>query len=221
MAPLIDHTWLRPEATAADIARLCAEARQYGFYAVCVNPVWVRQAVEELRGSGVKVCTVAGFPLGAQLTAVKAHEARRALGDGAQEIDMVLHLGALKGKDDRLVARDIRAVANLCRKHGAVCKVILETALLTEEEKVRACHLAVLAGAHFVKTSTGFASGGATAEDVALLYRTVTPSGVQVKASGGVRSWADLCRMVAAGARRIGTSSGVTILQEARRATPQ
>jgi len=216
VAQLIDHTLLRPEATPADIAKLCQEARQCGFYSVCVNPAWVRQAAELLRGSGVKVCAVVGFPLGAQAPEMKALEARRALREGAQEIDMVINLGALKAGDDALVLQDIRGVVEACRERRAVSKVILETALLTEEEKVRACRLAVRARAHFVKTSTGFSSGGATVEDVALMHREVAAAGVKVKASGGIRSLADVLAMIAAGASRIGSSSSVKILEEAR-----
>ncbi len=216
VAQLIDHTLLRPEATPADIAKLCQEARQWGFFSVCVNPAWVRQAAELLRGSGVKVCAVVGFPLGAQAPEMKALETRRALREGAQEIDMVINLGALKAGDDALVLQDIRGVVEACRERGAVAKVILETALLTEEEKARACRLAVRARAHFVKTSTGFSSGGATVEDVALMHREVAPAGLKVKASGGIRSLADVLAMIAAGASRIGSSSSVKILEEAR-----
>ncbi|MEP0773742.1 MAG: deoxyribose-phosphate aldolase [Acidobacteriota bacterium] len=216
LARLIDHTLLRPEATSADIARLCAEARQHAFFAVCVNPAWVPLAAAELAGTPVMVCTVVGFPLGAQASEVKAFETEHALGAGAREIDMVLPIGPLKGGDEEWVLGDIGRVVQACRAHGAACKVILETALLTEEEKVRACRLAAQAGADFVKTSTGFAAGGATPEDVTLMYRTVAPAGVKVKASGGIRTLDDLLRMVAAGASRIGTSSGVAILGQAR-----
>jgi deoxyribose-phosphate aldolase len=216
VAQLIDHTLLRPEATPADIAQLCEEARQYGFFSVCVNPAWVRQAAELLRGSTVKVCAVVGFPLGAQAPEMKALEARRALREGAHEIDMVINIGALKAGDDTLVLRDMRGVVEACRERRAVAKVILETALLTEEEKVRACQLAVRAGAHFVKTSTGFSSGGATVEDVALMHRTVAAAGLKVKASGGIRSFAEVVRMIAAGASRIGSSASVKIVAEAR-----
>lgn len=216
VAQLIDHTLLRPEATPADIAKLCEEARQYRFYSVCVNPAWVLQAAELLRGSGVRVCAVVGFPLGAQAPEMKALEARRALREGASEIDMVINIGALKAGDDALVLRDIRSVVEACRERRAAAKVILETALLSEEEKVRACHLAVRARADFVKTSTGFSSGGATVEDVALLHRTVAAAGLRVKASGGIRSLDDVRRMIAAGAARIGSSSSVKIIEEAR-----
>jgi len=212
---LIDHTILRPDTTKADIEQLCREARQYKFYSVCVNPTWVSHARQLLDGSGVKVCCVVGFPLGAQPPETKAMEARAAIRQGAKEIDMVINVGALKGGDDNLVLRDIRSVVEACRDGSAKCKVILETALLTHEEKARACELAVKARADFVKTSTGFSSGGATVEDVALMSRIVRDKRLGVKASGGIRSLADLLRMVQAGATRIGTSSGIKILQEA------
>jgi deoxyribose-phosphate aldolase len=212
---LIDHTLLRPDAARTDIERLCREARRCKFYSVCVNPTWVSLARRRLRGSGVKVCCVAGFPLGAQLPETKAMEARAAIRQGADEIDMVINVGALKSGNNRLVLRDIRAVAEACRDGGTRCKVILETSLLTREEKARACKLAIQARADFVKTSTGFSAGGATVEDVALLSRIVRNRKLGVKASGGIRTLADLHRMVAAGATRIGTSSGIKILQEA------
>lgn len=216
VAQLIDHTLLRPEATPADVSKLCEEARQYRFFSVCVNPAWVRQAAELLRGSGVKVCAVVGFPLGAQAPEMKALEARRALREGAHEIDMVINIGALKAGDDALVLKDIRGVVEACRESRACSKVILETALLSEEEKVRACTLSVRARADFVKTSTGFSSGGATVEDVALMHRTVAAAGLKVKASGGIRALDDVLRMTAAGAARIGSSSSVKIVEEAR-----
>jgi deoxyribose-phosphate aldolase len=212
---LIDHTILRPDATRADIEKLCREARQHKFYSVCVNPTWVALAHRLLTGSGVKVCCVVGFPLGAQLPQTKAMEARAAIRQGAKEIDMVINVGALKSGDDPLVLRDIRSVVAACRDGGAKCKVILETCLLTNEEKARACELAVKARADFVKTSTGFSTGGATVEDVALMSRIVRKKKLEVKASGGIRSLGDLRRMVEAGATRIGTSSGIKILQEA------
>ncbi len=218
VAQLIDHTLLRPEATAADIQRLCSEARQHSFFSVCVNPAWVREAANLLRGSPVRVCCVVGFPLGAQAPEIKALEARKAIREGAREIDTVVNIGALKGGDDALVLRDVRAVVEACRDGRALCKVILETALLSDEEKVRACEVSMRAGAHFVKTSTGFSSGGATVEDVALMARAVAPKRLGVKASGGVRTLADLQRMVQAGATRIGTSNGVKIMAEARAA---
>jgi deoxyribose-phosphate aldolase len=214
---LIDHTLLRPDATKADIERLCHEARRFKFYAVCVNPTWVSLARRLLKGSGVSICCVAGFPLGAQLPETKATEARAAIRQGAKEIDMVINVGALKSGDDVLVLRDIRAVVEACSGGRAKCKVILETALLTNEEKGRACELAVKARADFVKTSTGFSTGGATVEDVALMSRIVRDRNLGVKASGGIRTLVDLRRMVIAGATRIGTSSGIKILQEAAR----
>ncbi len=212
---LIDHTILRPDTTRADIEKLCQEARQHKFYSVCVNPTWVSLARQLLDRSGVKVCCVVGFPLGAQPPESKAMEARAAIRQGAKEIDMVINVGALKSGDNDLVLRDIRSVVEACRDGSAKCKVILETALLTSEEKGRACELAVKARADFVKTSTGFSTGGATVEDVALMSRIVRDKGLGVKASGGVRTLADLLRMVQAGATRIGTSSGIKILQEA------
>jgi deoxyribose-phosphate aldolase len=212
---LIDHTILRPDTTKSDIEQLCREARQYKFYSVCVNPTWVSLARQLMDGSGVKVCCVVGFPLGAQPPETKAMEARAAIRQGAKEIDMVINVGALKSGDDALVLRDIRSVVEACRDGSARCKVILETSLLKNEEKVRACELAVQAHADFVKTSTGFSTGGATVEDVALMSRIVRDKKLGVKASGGVRSLAELRRMVQAGATRIGTSSGIKILQEA------
>jgi len=215
IAQLIDHTILRPDTTRADIEQLCREARKHKFYSVCVNPAWVSLASQLLEGSNVKVCCVVGFPLGAQPPETKAMEARAAIRQGAREIDMVIDVGALKSGDDELVLRGIRSVVEACRDGSAKSKVILETSLLTNEEKARACELAVGARADFVKTSTGFSTGGATAEDVALMSRIVRDKGLGVKASGGVRSLADLRRMVQAGATRIGTSSGIKILQEA------
>jgi len=220
---LIDHTILRPDATRVDIERLCLEARQHKFYSVCINPTWVSLARELLDSSGVKVCCVAGFPLGAQLPETKAMEARAAIRQGAEEVDMVINVGALKGGDHALVLRDIRSVVEACRDSNAKCKVILETTLLTDEEKRDACEIALEARADFVKTSTGFSTGGATFEDVSLMSRIVRDKGLGVKASGGIRTLADLRRMVQAGATRIGTSSGIKILQEAaiQAATPE
>jgi deoxyribose-phosphate aldolase len=215
VAQLIDHTILRPDTTRTDIEQLCREARKYKFYSVCVNPAWVTLAAQLLDGSSVKVCCVVGFPLGAQPPETKAMEARAAIRQGAKEIDMVIDVGALKSGDDDLVLRGIRSVVEACRDGSAKCKVILETSLLTNEEKARACELAVKAHADFVKTSTGFSTGGATVEDVSLMSRIVRDRGLGVKASGGIRSLADLRRMVQAGATRIGTSSGIKILQEA------
>jgi deoxyribose-phosphate aldolase len=213
-ASLIDHTLLKPEATESDIKKLCDEAAQFGFASVCVNPSWVKRAADFLKGSGVPVCTVIGFPLGATLPDVKAYEARRAIFNGAEEVDMVINIGALKSGDDCTVEDDIRAVAAAAHENHVLCKVIIETALLTDEEKVRACLAAKNAGADFVKTSTGFAKGGATAEDVALMRKTVGSS-LGVKASGGVKGIDDARAMVEAGATRIGASVGVKIAREA------
>lgn len=213
-ASLIDHTLLKPEATEADIRRLCDEAAQYGFASVCVNPFWVKLAACLLRGTGVPVCTVIGFPLGATLSDVKAYETRRAIFDGAREVDMVINIGALKSGDDCAVEHDIEAVVEAAHEHGVLCKVIIETALLTDEEKVRACLAAKRAGADYVKTSTGFAKGGATVADVALM-REVVGGEMGVKASGGVRDLEQARRLVEAGATRIGASVGVKIAQEA------
>lgn len=213
-ASLIDHTLLKPDAAEADIRKLCEEAARFGFASVCVNPVWVRRAAGYLKGSGVPVCTVIGFPLGATLSDVKAYETRRAIFDGAREVDMVINIGALKSGDDCAVEEDIRAVASAAHENGVLCKVIIETALLTDEEKVRACLAAKNAGADFVKTSTGFSKGGATVHDVALMRRTVG-NALGVKASGGVKGIEDAKAMVEAGATRIGASVGVKIAQEA------
>lgn len=213
-ASLIDHTLLKPEASLADIKKLCREAAEFGFASVCVNPAYVKDAVEFLKGSGVPVCTVIGFPLGATLPDVKAYEARRAIFNGAREVDMVINIGALKSGDDCLVEDDIRAVVEAAHQDHILCKVIIETALLTDEEKVRACLAAKNAGADFVKTSTGFAKGGATANDVALMRHTVG-SALGVKASGGVKGIDDARAMFEAGATRIGASVGVKIAQEA------
>ncbi len=210
VAKLIDHTLLKPAATRQDIHRLCEEARQYGFFSVCINPVWVSYAKEQLKGSDVKVCTVIGFPLGANTTAVKVYETEDALKNGADEIDMVINIGALKAQDYQTVLQDIQAVRKACMGH--VLKVIIETSQLTDEEKVKACELSAQAEADFVKTSTGFTGGGATAPDVALMRKSI-PAHMQVKASGGVRSRADFDAMVAAGATRIGASSGVKIVE--------
>lgn len=215
VAALIDHTLLKPEATAADIERLCDEARRHRFFSVCVNPSYVRQAATRLRGTPVKVCCVVGFPLGAQPAETKALEARRAIREGAREIDMVINIGALKGREDAVVLKDIRAVVEACKDGRAICKVILETALLADDEKVRGCELSMKAGADYVKTSTGFGPGGATAADVALMSRTVASRRLGVKAAGGIRSYADLLKMVEAGATRVGSSSSVKILEEA------
>jgi deoxyribose-phosphate aldolase len=213
-ASLIDHTLLKPEASEADIKKLCDEAAQFGFASVCVNPFWVKRASEFLRGTSVPVCTVIGFPLGATLPDVKAYEARRAIFNGAREVDMVINIGALKSGDDCTVEDDIRAVVEAAHENGILCKVIIETALLTDEEKIRACVASKNANADFVKTSTGFAKGGATVEDVALMRRVVGAD-LGVKASGGVKGIEDARAMFEAGATRIGASVGVKIAQEA------
>jgi deoxyribose-phosphate aldolase len=212
IAALIDHTLLKPEATAEDIRKLCAEARQFGFASVCVNPYWVPLVAEELSGSEVKVCTVVGFPLGANLTEIKVAETVNAIRGGAREIDMVLNVGELRGGNHDAVAADIRSVVLAARGGGAIVKVILETALLNDAQKVLACRIAKDAGAHFVKTSTGFGPGGATAEDVTLMRQTVGPE-MGVKASGGIRTLNDLQKMVAAGASRVGASASVKIME--------
>lgn len=211
LARYIDHTLLKPEATAADIDKLCSEAREFQFASVCINPTWVKRAATNLRGSEVVTCTVIGFPLGATTTAIKAMEARRALREGAREVDMVLNVGALKSGEFEAVREDIAQVAEAAHEVGGLCKVILETALLTDEEKVVASSLAKDAKADFVKTSTGFGSGGATVYDVALMRETVGPD-MGVKASGGVRTLEDVEDMIAAGASRIGASAGVQIV---------
>lgn len=213
-ASLIDHTLLKPEAAEKDIQELCDEAAKYGFASVCVNPTWVKKAAGFLKGSGIPVCTVIGFPLGATLSDVKAFEARRAIFNGAKEVDMVINVGALKSGDDCAVEDDIRAVADAAHENGVLCKVIIETALLTDEEKIRACLASKNAGADFVKTSTGFSKGGATVEDVNLMRRTVGKA-LGVKASGGVKGIDDARKMFEAGATRIGASVGVKIAQEA------
>lgn len=218
-AKLIDHTLLKPEATYAEIDQLCDEARQYGFASVCVNPIFVARCAQRLRGASPKVCTVIGFPLGATPKEVKALEARKALRDGATELDMVIAIGALKSGDHKTVYEDIRLLAEVAREGRAILKVIIETALLTDEEKVAACVLSKKAGAHFVKTSTGFAKGGATEADVRLMAQAVEHK-LGVKASGGVRSAEDAKRMVEAGATRIGASVGVKIAQEERGERP-
>jgi len=213
-ASLIDHTLLKPEASESDIKKLCDEAAQYGFASVCVNPTWVKKASEFLRGTNVPVCTVIGFPLGATISDVKAYETRRAIFNGAGEVDMVINVGALKSGDDCAVEADIRSVVEAAHENNILCKVIIETALLTDEEKVRACLASKNAGADFVKTSTGFAKGGATVADIALMRRVVG-SDLGVKASGGVKGIEDAKAMVEAGATRIGASVGVKIAQEA------
>ncbi len=215
VAALFDHTLLRPEASTADIRKLCSEAVRHNFATVVVNPANVALASALTCMGTVGVCTVAGFPLGATLRHVKAFEAEQAIRAGATEVDMVIHIGALVSRQDDAVEADIRGVVEACHARSAICKVILETALLTQEEKVLAAEIAVNAGADFVKTSTGFGAAGATPEDVALLRATVGPD-IGVKAAGGIRTLTDLRNMVAAGANRIGSSSSVKILEELR-----
>ena len=210
-AGIIDHPLLKTDAQEADLQKLTEEAKAYHFASVCVSPIWVSFAANALRGSGVKTCTVIGFPQGATPSDVKAFETKKAIADGAEEVDMVLPVGKLKDKDDAYVLDDIRAVV-AAAKGKALTKVIIETCLLTDEEKRRACRLAKEAGADFVKTSTGFSTGGATAADVRLMRETVGPD-MGVKASGGIRSRADAEAMVAAGATRLGASSGVKIVE--------
>ena len=215
VARLIDHTLLKPEASRDEIDRLCAEAAEHQFATVCVNPVWVARCAARLRSTSVLVCSVVGFPLGATTADVKHFETRRVIYDGAREVDMVLNVGALKSGDLRTVERDIEAVTQPCRDCGVVSKVIIEAALLTDEEKITACTLAKAAGADFVKTSTGFGPGGATVADVALMRRVVGTD-MGVKAAGGVRDLDGLKAMVAAGASRVGASAGVRIAREAQ-----
>jgi len=213
VAKLIDHTFLRPEATRRNIEDLCREGLELHFATVCINPAWVSIATRLLDRSGVGVCTVVGFPLGATTSTVKAYEARNAIIEGAREIDMVIDIGALKSGDHDSVLRDIEAVATVCAEGSSLTKVIIETALLTAEEKIDACRLAKRAGADFVKTSTGFGPGGATVPDVQLIRQTVGPT-MGIKAAGGIRDLAAVEAMVAAGATRIGTSAGVRIIRE-------
>ena len=212
LAGMIDHTLLKPDATSDKIAQLCFEAKKYHFASVCVNPTHVKLCADLLKDSEVRVCTVIGFPLGATSPEVKAFETQNALDNGATEIDMVINVGALKAGENELVARDIRGVVEVGHKAGALVKVIIETSLLTDEEKVVACLLAKEAGADYVKTSTGFSGGGATVHDIALMRRAVGPS-LGVKASGGIHTHEEAEAMVAAGATRIGASAGVKIIQ--------
>ncbi|HXD12059.1 MAG TPA: deoxyribose-phosphate aldolase [Anaerolineales bacterium] len=212
IARMIDHTLLKPDATQQEIAQLCFEARKYEFASVCVNPTWVPLCAQLLQASRVKVCTVIGFPLGATSSESKAFETETAIRQGATEIDMVINIGALKARDLEAVAKDIRGVVNAAHSRGIIVKVILETALLTDEEKTIASLISKEAGADFVKTSTGFAGGGATVHDVALMRNTVGPE-MGVKASGGVRTFEDADAMIKAGATRIGASAGVKIIQ--------
>ena len=211
IAKMIDHTALKADTTKETVEKLCHEAIEFQFASVCVNPTWVEMAAQLLKDSEVKVCTVIGFPLGANTPETKGFETKDAISKGATEVDMVINIGALKDKNDELVQRDIEAVVEAA-KGKALTKVIIETSLLTEEEKVRACELAVKAGADFVKTSTGFSTGGATVEDIALMRKTVGPD-IGVKASGGVRDTEGAEALIAAGATRIGASSGVAIVK--------
>lgn len=219
LAGMIDHTLLKPDATMAEIEKLCDEARKYGFASVCINPGYVSTCAKLLRGTGVRVCTVIGFPLGATLTAVKAFETEHAIRDGATEVDMVINVGMLKSRQYEYVESDIFAVVSTAKRYRVLSKVILETGLLTDEEKVKACLLAKRAGADFVKTSTGFGKGGATVGDIALMRRVVG-SAMGVKASGGVRSREDALAMVAHGADRIGASASVKIVSAEVSAEP-
>src|SRR5476649_2658898 len=219
VAGMIDHTLLKPDATRENIEELCREAAQFKFATVCVNPTWVALCTGLLAGSGVGVCSVVGFPLGATTADVKGYETRRAIFDGAREIDMVINIGALKSGDLRVVECDIEAETTPCREAGVLSKVIIEAALLTDEEKVTACQLSKAAGADYVKTSTGFASGGATAADVALMRRVVGAE-MGVKAAGGVRDLEGMKAMIAAGATRVGASAGVKIVQQSRGEKP-
>jgi deoxyribose-phosphate aldolase len=214
LARLMDHTLLRPQATRAQIEQLAEEARQWCFGTICVNPNWVPLAVEKLRGSGVKVAAVVGFPLGATLTSVKRAEAQAVIVAGAEEVDMVMNVGAMRSGDHETVENDIRGVVEVCRAGGAILKVILENAYLSDEEKVEACRIVQRAGADFVKTSTGFGPTGATADDVRLMRQTVGPE-MGVKAAGGIRNLADAVTMLDAGATRLGTSASIAILEEA------
>jgi deoxyribose-phosphate aldolase len=220
LARYIDHTLLRPDAAAADIDKLCDEAAEYRFASVCINPVWVRRCAERLRGTDVAVASVVGFPFGATPSDVKAFETRRAIRDGAREIDMVINIGALKSGAQDLVREDIARVSDACHESGVANKVIIEAALLSDEEKVIACRLAQQARADMVKTSTGYAKGGATVFDVALMRETVGPR-MGVKAAGGIRTAADVQDMIAAGATRIGASAGVSIVSGERGAHGQ
>lgn len=214
LANMIDHTCLKPDATQADISKLCNEAIEYGFYSCCVNSSFAKFAHSLLKGSSVKLCCVVGFPLGAQPQQIKAMETRQAIRDGANEIDMVINIGALKDAHYDLVENDIRAVVESCKERNILCKVILETCLLTDPQKEKACELCMKARADYVKTSTGFSSGGATVADIALMSRMVKAKGLGVKASGGVRSYEDAINMINAGATRIGASSSINIIKK-------
>ncbi len=215
-AGYIDHTLLKPEANRTQILQLCDEARAYRFAAVCINPTWIPLVSHTLRDEPeIGLCTVVGFPLGADLSDVKAFETRQVIDRGATEVDMVINVGLLKSGDDASVLEDIVSIVNICRESRVKSKVIIETAILSEGEKERACRLVAESGADFIKTSTGFASGGATVEDVKLMHRLVNPKGIRIKAAGGIRSAEDALKMIQAGAVRIGTSSGVKIIEQA------
>lgn len=214
LAHMIDHTLLKPDATHDQVAQLCYEARKHSFASVCVNPTNVKLCQQLLEGSSVPICVVVGFPLGATPTEVKVFETQQAIREGASEVDMVINVGALKSRDYELVERDIASIARACHAGNAILKVIIEAALLTDEEKVAACQLAKVAGADFVKTSTGFGPGGATVDDVAMMRRVVGPT-MGVKAAGGIRTFSDAQKMIAAGASRIGASASVKIIQGA------
>ncbi|MGD2252473.1 MAG: deoxyribose-phosphate aldolase [Anaerolineales bacterium] len=214
LAHMIDHTLLKPDASQEEIAQLCYEARKFNFASVCINPAYTKLCADLLKDSGIPVCVVIGFPLGATPTDVKVFETQQAIREGAKEVDMVINVGALKSRDYELVEQDIASVARACHAGDAILKVIIEAALLTDEEKVVACQLAKVAGADFVKTSTGFGPGGASVEDVALMRRVVGPT-MGVKAAGGIRTYQDAQQMIAAGASRLGASASVKIMQEA------
>jgi deoxyribose-phosphate aldolase len=210
LAKYIDHTVLKPATTKEEVIKVCSEAKEYGFFSVCINPYYVKLVKEQLDGSDVKVCSVIGFPLGASVSTIKAAEATQAIADGADEIDMVINVGALKNKEYDYVLADVKAVVAAC-SGKALLKVIIESCLLTDEEKVKACELSVEAGTDFVKTSTGFSTGGATAEDIALMRKTVGPD-LGVKASGAVRDNATAMLMIESGATRIGASASIAIV---------
>ncbi|MFC1521273.1 deoxyribose-phosphate aldolase [Elusimicrobiota bacterium] len=219
IAKTIDHTILKPNATRDEVKKLCEEAKKYHFASVCVNPCHVKLCSEMLRGTEVLVCSVVGFPFGTSTPEIKGMESRRAIRDGAKEIDMVINVGALKDGDNDLVLKDIRAVTDACHDGRAHSKVIIETAFLTDEEKFRACQLAKKARADFVKTSTGYGPAGATVHDVALMKEAVKGTKMGIKAAGGIRSFADAKKMIAAGATRLGASAGIKITQEAGNVT--
>jgi deoxyribose-phosphate aldolase len=215
IARLIDHTLLKPDTTVADIEKICSESITYQFASVCISPTYVSQAAKILSGSIIKVCTVVGFPSGAHLTEIKVLETCKAIEDGASEIDMVINIGAMKTGNQRLVYEEIKKICEICRESDVTSKIIIETAFLSEDEKINACLLVKKAGADFVKTSTGFGPHGATLNDVALMSGIVRDSGIGVKAAGGIRSYKEALDMIRAGATRIGTSSGIKIIEQA------